>query len=390
METETPAAAPGDAAPESGDSTPDQGDSTPPARITGCEDCDPDLIDCLKCDAAGIDAQAKYNADHKAAMEAGYADYTKTRKDYRTTRHDVRLQVQDMRHGVKHLVERIRCLIQQDRVVDCLDRAWARVEAQLDCCPLPTGCCVDGPCEFPTDGCEGLDALKALLDDYAKHAARASDCFTRLKDEPAQLLARVGRVKDQIDAINAKLAADPATVDLKQAYAMALVARRDVLAVWGGFADTGSFVDCLCEALTCWTKANAAVSELTRLVAVEQCRKDEQEARCTELRTHTVDEILVCYEKECPPKCDDDSHDHDGDHHEHDDDHDNHDDDCGCGGKHHHKHHHHHHHHDDDECSDEDGESDDESDEDDDEDSDEDDDSDDDSEQSGSRRRTAR
>jgi hypothetical protein len=70
----------------------------------GCEDCDPSLIDGLKCRAEGIAKQAEYNAVSQPELQAARTQYDVTRKAYRTQRNSIALEVQDMRHQVKHLI----------------------------------------------------------------------------------------------------------------------------------------------------------------------------------------------------------------------------------------------------------------------------------------------
>jgi hypothetical protein len=305
-------------------------DGCPPPRDTD-PDCDPQLIDDIACRASGVAAQAVYNATYEPLLEKAKTDYAVTRKGYRTTRHEAALQVQDMRQQIKHLIERIKCLIEQRRVWRCLDDAFGQIAEELRCCELPNGCCA-GECEYTVDD-ESLTEAELLerITNYQRMTDEARECFTKLAGEPAALMARVAAAKKAIDAINAALGADPATTDLKLVYAQALVTNRDVERIWGGFEEIQDFVDCLCRALTCWTKGCAAVSVLKGAKAVAECKKKAEDARCENLRTHPVDEIMALYDKLCPRSgpCDDehpgapddddcDDHDHEHQHeHEH-------------------------------------------------------------------------
>src|SRR6516225_3661035 len=130
---QTPAQGPVDESPE----------EAPDRRRHREDECKPHLIDCLKCKADGIAAQAAYNAATTPDLEAAQTAYDSTRKDYRSKRRDVSLQVQDMRHQIKHLVERVRCSIKQEKVVECLNEAWGRIAQELDTCAGPGGCCAE-------------------------------------------------------------------------------------------------------------------------------------------------------------------------------------------------------------------------------------------------------
>ena len=335
-----------------------------------CPDCDPDLIDDLKCQAEGIAAQAKYNEETRPALEQASEDYAKTRGEYRAARATASVDVQELRHQVKQLLERIRCNIQQDRVIKCLDRAFRHICHRLEKCDYGGGCCSTAPCDFDKTAPDDYDELVSRIAEYQARLDRDKACFTTLIGEPAALTARVAAVKAEVDAINAGLDADEATVDLKRLYVATLVAQLHLgkTWIWNGFDDTQAFVDCLCQALTCWTKASDAISALTGAKAILDCQKADQQKRCDDLRTKTTEEVLLEYERLCGSgKCNhqdpDDSHDDkdnnddDGDDQggEYEDDEGYEGDDdapCGCDHGHPHRrgHHRHRHYHDGDEA----------------------------------------
>ena len=285
-----------------------------PGSAGGCEECDPDLIDELKCHAQGIAAQAAYNATSQPELETARTQYDTTRKAYRTARSGAALEVQDLRHQIKLLVERIRCLIKQHRVVECIDEAYEKICHQLDECGPSGGCCADPDCDFDKHCPDDYRELERRIADYEAHLEKDKACFNSLVGEPAALTARVAAYKAEVDAVSAALQADPATTDLKQVYASALVAQRHLKSVWHGFPETKDFIDCLCRALTCWTKAADAVSVLTGCKAVKDCHRDARAKRCQNLADHTVDEILVEYEHICGhDPCADENHDESSD-----------------------------------------------------------------------------
>ena len=321
-------------------------------------DCDPDLIDELECQAEGIAAQAKYNEESQPALKKAREDYAKARGDYRTARATATVQVQDLRHQVKQLIERIRCQIKQDEVVDCLDRAFRRICRRLDKCGYGGGCCSTDPCEFDKTCPDDYDELVSRIAEYQARLSREKDCFDKLVLEPTKLTERVAAAKAEVDAVNAGFAGDPATVDLKKLYVAALVAQLHLSSawIWNGFDDTQAYVDCLCRALTCWTRASDAVSVLTGCKAVKDCQKAARRKACEDLRTKTVEEVLLEYERLCgSDRCgdEDDEHgdadDHDGgDDHDHDEPEGEDDDppcDCDHGHEHRRSHHRHSHYH---------------------------------------------
>lgn len=284
---------------------PDQAhDESDHQQSNGYTECDPEIVDCLKCKAEGTQAEADYNAVHLPDLSTARTTYDTARTAYRDARHAVALDVQDMRHQAKHLIERIKCLIKQEHVVRCLDEAYDKVKDQLEKCGYATGCCLDDDCEFDVDiSCvaadEVDDVLTTWIADYQRRADAAKACFDDLVLEPGRLTTRVGDLKIEVAAITTDLGGDPATTDLKDLYARALVARRHVHEVWLGFEDTSDFVDCLCRALMVWSRGCSAIAVLTGEQAVRRCHETARESRCAYLRDHTAQEILAVYDKIC-------------------------------------------------------------------------------------------
>jgi predicted nucleic acid-binding Zn-ribbon protein len=263
----------------------------------------------LACTAAGDKAKAAYNETFATDLETAKADYETTRTAYRTARHDVRITVDDLRNQVRHLVERIGCQIEQKRVRRCLDDAFCEVLDELKCCPTPDPCCSED-CEYPLDDVEGqsVDELTALITKYQAQLDEAKKCFTDLKGEPDKLRKNVEDAKALVVKITNDLAGDPAKLDLKKAYAEALVAKWKLGRVYGGFRNVQEFVDCLCGALTCWTKGCEAVYKLTGLRAVTQCKDKAKQDHCDKLRNQTAEQILAHYDRLCAKKdCDEPS-----------------------------------------------------------------------------------
>jgi Hemerythrin HHE cation binding domain len=264
-----------------------------------CPECDPARIDHLKCNAAGVAAQAAYNAQYQDALTAAQAKFREVRDSYRSTRHEVALEVQDMRHQTRRVIDRIKCLIKQERVVHCLDEAWEDVrELLIDC--WKGGCCAkEDEWTFDIDDCETEAQLKHRIAKYLEHAAKAQQCFQTLTGEPAALAQRVSDRKADLDAILAQLAGDPAKTDLKRVYAMALVERHNLSTVWNGFNETKDFADRLCRALTCWTEGSVAIAILKGRLAVLECKEQAEKDRCAYIHGHPVDEVLMIYDKNC-------------------------------------------------------------------------------------------
>ena len=322
-------------------------------------DCPSDVGD-LECTAKGDEAKATYSATFATDLTTAQTDYETTRAAYRTARHEVKLTVDDLANQIWHLVERIGCQIEQKRVRICLDEAFDDVLKELKCCPKPEACCAT-ECAFPLDEIEDIDwtklsitqlttlieRIQVLITDYQARIEVAKKCFTDLKGEPAALRDRVQKAKDSVAEINSMLATtDAATLDLKTAYAKALVAKWRIGRIWGGFKQVQDFAECLCDALNCWRKGCKAVYELKGVEAVAICKRDARQKRCDKLHNETVEQILAGYDRRCGkkecPEPPDGNGDGDGD-----GGHDG--DDCGCGGHHrhhHHKHRHQHHHHD--------------------------------------------
>jgi hypothetical protein len=271
------------------------------------DDCDPDVND-LECVAAGDKAKADYSDTFATDLKTAKGTYDTTRTAYRTARHDVWLTVEDLRHQIRHLVDRIACQIEQPRIRRHLDEAFYEVLEELKCCPTPNPCCTDD-CHFSLDDCDDLSSaeLAARIIQYQKRTDEAKQSFTDLTGEPQALRDRVDARKADVARITAALAGDPAALDLKQTYADALVTKWKIGRVWQGFGQVQDFVDCLCGALTCWTRGCEAIYVLTGRKAVVDCRDDAKSTYCTKLRDETVQQILARYDRRCARKGDNDS-----------------------------------------------------------------------------------
>lgn len=290
----------------------------------GCSGCQTDLSD-VKCEAEGIAAQAAYNAETQPALLAAETTYAEARKKYREQRCLIYTEVADLKNQAKHQLERARCLIRQEHVVECLEDAWKKVKEELESCAKPP-CCGELDCTFSTDT-DDLDGqqLDNLIADVTKRVEEAKTCFTELAAEPDALSQRLADLKAEIAKINAMLADDPAKVDPKSVWAQARVAHWHAKHFWRDFDKISDYVDCLCAALSCWSKGTQALSVLKRVNAVRDCQEQAADDRCETVRTHTVEEILAWYDKLCPSSdCGCGCHDDDKDKRKHDKD-------CGCG-----------------------------------------------------------
>jgi hypothetical protein len=294
------------------------GSDSPEGRPQPCADCDPELLDHLKCKAVGIQAQADYNKDHKDALTEARTQYDGARSAYTSARSEAKPDVEDLGKQLNQVIDQLRCLVDDERKIRLLDEAFWRVERRLRDCDPRQGCTFHDNCDFDDTvrDCRPEDIASAIAD-IERRTAAAADAFTKLIAEPADLKNRVAALKTETADIVSKMASDSRSVDFKALYAAALVARDHQATIWLGFAHVNAYVDCLCRALTCQIKGYAAVSELKRKQAVEQCHEDQKKAACKRLEDHTADEVYAEYLR---LKHD---HDHDHDHHrDHDHDHD--------------------------------------------------------------------
>jgi hypothetical protein len=270
----------------------------------GCNGCQSDLSG-LKCEAEGIAAQAAYNAETQPALLTAQSTYADARDKYREQRCLIYNEVADLKNQAKHLLERARCLIRQEHVVTCLEDAWDHVKEELETCGDTPPCCTELDCDFSSDTPLPDDKhLDALITDVAQRVDKAKACFDDLAAEPDALGQRLADLRAEIAKINAKLGDEPAKVDPKQVWAMARVAHWHAKKFWRGFDKIADYVDCLCAALSCWSKGTQALSELKREKAVRDCHRNDADQRCAALRNKTVEEILAWYDKLCPsPDC---------------------------------------------------------------------------------------
>ena len=274
--------------PEAGYQAPDEDQGPYP-------DCDPSLLDDLKCQAKGIQAQAEYNAQKMEELTQARTQFDSARSAYSAARTAAAPTVQELRHQLAQVIDQLKCLVDDDREIRLLDRAYAAIKERLEECGDTSGCYFQDDCEFgDVRECPPEDIAGKIAEiDRRTQAAKAA--FTDLIAEPTNLPKRVTDLQAEVNAIVASMAADPRTVDFKQLYAAALVARRHLAAIWRGFEHVNAYVDCLCQALTCQLKGHTAISVLKGRAAVYECHREADEARCEHLRKQTVDEVMAEY-----------------------------------------------------------------------------------------------
>jgi hypothetical protein len=276
---------------DAGEHGPDYG---PPPR-----ECDPAVLDEMRCQAMGIAAQAEYIAGKQAGLDTARTQYEGARTAYGAAREAAEPIVDTAGNQLTKLIEQLTCLINDGSVVDKLDRAYRRVRHRLDECGDQSGCYCEQDCDYDEDRrCPPAD-VPARIADITQRTKAAEDCFADLIQEDKKLPERVAAAKAEVDDIETKIAGSPDPATFRRLYAAALVARRHLAAVWRGFIDVNAYVDCLCGALTCMLRGHTAIADLTRRLAEQQCHRKADEDACSRLRTNTVDEVLAEYLKIC-------------------------------------------------------------------------------------------
>lgn len=272
------------------------GSDSPEGRPQPCADCDPELLDNLKCKAVGIQAQADYNKAHEDALTQARTQYDGARGAYTSARSAARPNVEELGKQLNQVVDQLKCLVDDERKIRLLDEAFWRVERRLRECDPKQGCTFYDDCDFDdvVQDCRPEDIASAIAD-IERRTAAAADAFTKLIAEPADLTKRVADLTTEVAAIVSKMASDSRSVDFKMLYAAALVARYHEQTIWRGFEDVNAYVDCLCRTLTCQIKGYEAVSELVRQQAVQQCHAEQKKTRCKHLEDNTADEVYAVY-----------------------------------------------------------------------------------------------
>lgn len=269
-----------------------------------CKPCAPDPDDCdsksiaiVRCRAVGIEKQAEFNKEYQPPLDAAQETYASTRSTYRETRASIACDVRDLKHDISCLIKRIRCLIKQEHVVECLDDSFDCIVGELKKCDKPRDeldCDYDDDCDHVP-----LEVITQRIVEYKAKLEAAKAHFGWLAGEPERLGKRFEDAEAEVKAVEAALKADPAVTDPKKLYVQAIVAWYHLKHVYGRFRTVSDFIDALCEALTCWRTGVVAVSELVRREAVLKCHLDAKEKECERLRSATIDEILVVYERLC-------------------------------------------------------------------------------------------
>jgi hypothetical protein len=265
-----------------------------------CRDCDPDLLDAIKCRAKGLQARADYNAQHLAALDKAREQYEGSRAAYTAARTAATPLVEQAKSDLKCLIERLECLIDEDEdarreIVEKVRKAFWEVQERIRGCGSKIGCYLDDDCDFDdVQDCKPYD-VPARLADITRRTKDAEACFADLIAIPAKLPKDVTALQAEVTAISDGANGDPSRDVLIGLYAAALVARQHANEIWRGFDNVNEFVDCVCHALTCMLRGHTAIAILTGMLAVEQCKRESREAACELLRTKTAEQVVAAY-----------------------------------------------------------------------------------------------
>jgi len=272
------------------------GPDGPEDRHTGCADCDPGLLDHLKCRAKGIQAQADYNKAHETELDDARKLYDSARSSYNEARKAARPDEDDLGKQLNQMIDQLACLVDEPNKIRLLKRAFGHVQHRLRRCYPSRGCEFTDDCDFDrtVDDC-APDAVAATIADIERRTAAAKATFADLIAEPVEAAKRLAKLKTEVAEIGTQMASDSRRVNFKELYAAALVARDHLETLWRGFANVNAYVDCLCRALTCQIKGYAAISQLKGKEAVHKCHREQDLAACVKLRDHTTDEVMAEY-----------------------------------------------------------------------------------------------
>ena len=202
-----------------------------------CRDCDPDLLDDIKCRAKGLQARADYNAQHMEALDKARGQYELARAAYTAARTAARPLVEQAESDLRCLIEGLECLINEDedarrKIVEEVHRAFWEVQDRIRECGSKTGCYLDDDCDFVDVGdCQPYD-VPARLADITHRTAKAEACFADLIAIPVKLPTDVTALQEEVSAVSDGANSKPSDEVLIELYAKALVARQHGYDIW--------------------------------------------------------------------------------------------------------------------------------------------------------------
>ena len=271
-------------------------DEERPDEHGGCRDCDPKLLDHLKCRAKGIKAQSDYNDATLKQLDDDRTAYDGARHNYNEARKTAKPVIERLQLTLTGLIDQLDCLVQNPRKIAWLNEAYQKVELELRRCYPCEGCTFDDDCDFDdeVDSCAD-DDLETLIAKITLRAAAAQAAFDDLKAEATEIPKRVTKLQADVDKIEADMKV--AGADFVALYAAALVARGDQKAIYRGFHNVNDYMDCLCKAFMCVLKGHEAIGRLKGKQAVRKCHEDQRKAHCERLKTQTAEEVIAEYLK---------------------------------------------------------------------------------------------
>lgn len=282
------------------DSTQSRRPHAPGGDAGSCRECDPDLLDGIKCRAMGVQARADYNTAHLEALGTARDQYDGARAAYSAARTAATPLVDQVKSDLKCLLERLECLLDEDeekrrRIVGRIRDAFWEVQDRIRECGTKMGCYLDDDCEFGDVRECGEYDVPSRLADISKRTAAAEAAFTDLIAVPTVLPTNVTALQAEVASIGDRAKGDPAFDVVVELYGAGLVARQHAHDIWRGFDTVNDFVDCVCHALTCMLRGHTAIGILTGMIAVADCQRKAREDACELLRTKTAEQVYAAY-----------------------------------------------------------------------------------------------
>lgn len=259
-----------------------------------CVECDLGEIDALTCESARIERQAAVTKESLETLD-GYRDKFRTaRETYAAALAAARA---DVAIATKQFAELdLTCKLNQD-TRKCIDDLWSEVLKKIQKCRETATTPMDDCKPNSTVGDkETPAALAGRIQVLRAEAARLGTDFDGLVDQQTQLPARAVKAKDDVAALVAASRGEPPANEPARLYIRGKVVEWTLAVVFQGFPSVDSYLDRLCQVLTCILRHWQAIVVLEGALAEKACKAAKEKDTCDALLADPAAELQARYD----------------------------------------------------------------------------------------------
>jgi hypothetical protein len=266
---------------------------------SNCIECDLGEIDALTCESARIERQAEVTKESLEKLD-GFRDKFDTARGTYTTA--LATAGEDVKSAEKQLDELdLTCRLDHDTRTR-IDDLWKEVLEKIKACRPAPGCRV-GECDPDASIGDGdvPAVLAGRIQVLRQEADRRGAYFDALIAQQVELPARAAKAKQDVADLATDTRGEPPANEPARLHIRGTVITWTLENVYQGFPDVDSYIDCLCQALTCVLRYWKAIVALEGARAEKACKEDKSQSACDALLADPLAELQARFDAKPRP-----------------------------------------------------------------------------------------